>query len=299
LAWLGVLFQAAASAQVPAAGPGITSYEVDLHFFPAAERKPAPIEIVNGIILFKAQVGGKDVWATLDNRSVDSLIDLAFARSNGMKLGPPIGDLRTPTGALKRRRVQDADITIPGQVRFRAPLSAVDLSFPSKMAGRPISLVLGREYFENLGFLIDPRDGQLKLGPSGALRVPPTIPSVVLKNDRPQVDITIDGKPAVVTVDFGYNGFVALNQAAWDRLKLDQSPTIQKETAHAEGEVHYVKSTIADKVTMGPAAVSKADVRLEDGFPEDGDGIVGMSFLSKFIFSIDEKSRRLWFISGV
>jgi hypothetical protein len=293
------LLSASPSKAETAPAPAVIHYKFDIHFVIGDERHPVQYELDHGVLLFRARIDGKDVWATFDNRSNDSLIDAQFARVNGFTLGPRIGPVHTPTGTMERRRIQDVPVTIPGQMSFRAPLSAVDLSFVSKFVGKPVSLVIGQEYFENLGFLIDSRNRNFQLGPSGSLTVPPTIPYAVLLNDRPQVGITINGHPAVVTVDLGYNGFVALNHAAWTRFGLEDSPFVEQKTAHFEGHIHEVKSVNAHEISLGPADLHNVNVELEESLPGDQDGIIGLGFLSKFIFSIDEKSRRIWFISGV
>lgn len=277
----------------------VQHYKINIHFAIGQDRRPVPYEMNNGVLLFKAQINGQDVWAMLDNRSDDSLIDAAFARAHGVTLGPPIGPLRTPSGTLERRRAEAVQMTIPGQASFSAPLSAVDLSFASKLAGKPISLVLGREYFESLGFLIDPRSKELQFGPSGSLTVPPTIPYVELLDDRPQVAIMVNGHPAVVTVDLGYNGFVALNDGAWARLGLDIAPSIDAKSANFDGRMRDVRSTKVKELSLGPVTLHDVDVRLDRSLPEDRDGLIGLGFLSKFIFAIDEKRRRIWFVSGV
>lgn len=288
----------AANAQ-SGADPSVQHYKIDIHFVTGKDRKPVPYEMNDGVLLFQAQINGQAVWAMLDNESGDSLIDAAFARTHGLTLGPPLGPLRTPGGTLERRRVEGVRLSIQGQASFTAPLSAADLSFASRVAGKPISVVLGKEYFESLGFLIDPRSKELQFGPSGSLTVPATIPYVELLNDRPQVEVRVNGHPAVVTVDLGYNGTLSLNDAAWAELGLNDAPSTNAKSANFDGRFREMKSTRVDEVSLGPETRHDVDVRLDRSFPEDGDGIIGLGFLSKFIFAIDEKSRRIWFISGV
>ena len=275
----------------------LMSYRVDIHFTTKAERSPVPFDLLQGLIVFKAQINGEDVWGTFDNMSEDSLIDAKFATSHNLKVGPFIAPLHTPTGILQRQRIENVDVRIPGQIDLSEPMSAVDLSFLSKVTGRPISLVLGKEYFHWLAFFIRSDKRNFELAPSGAIKIPDKYPYVVLRGDRPQVAATVDGEPVALTVDMGFNGFAALSQAAWTKLNLDKRST-SKKAAHFEGHVQDVKAATVDKMTLGPATVNQVEVRLEPSFPEDSDGLIGLAFLSRFTFVIDETNRRLWFISN-
>ena len=120
--------------------------------------------------------------------------------------------------------MRDVAVVVPGQFAATVPLSAVDLGFPSKADGRPIALVLGREYFANLVFLIQARSRTFQVGPSGSLRLPVGTPFVSLANGRPQVEADVGGEKLMLTDDLGYNRELALGPAAWSKLKLGQAP---------------------------------------------------------------------------
>lgn len=285
------------AAQALSAAPKPLTNQIHIRFKPKGERAPLSYELLHGVPVFPAQINGQDVWAMLDDRITGSLIDAQFARSHGLKVAAASGQFRTPTGTLERHAAYDVEVTLPGQIEIDGSFSVVDLSFAAKVTGRPISLIIGKEYFDDLEFLITPFNHEIQVGPSGTLKLRADTPSVVLKNDRPQVDATINGEPVTLTVDLGYQGNVALTDAAWTKLHLT-SAGLDK-TAHLDGNFEAAKTTTVGEVALG--AVQFRDVRVisQRTFAEDADGYIGFGLLSQFNFALDVKGGRLWMISKV
>lgn len=273
------------------------SYQIQVHFTPKEFRKPVPFELVKGHLLFKARVQGQGIWAMLDNGTKGTLIDADFAQSAGLKVGPVIGQIETATGTLERRRIATAEIEIPGQFQATTPLSAADLSFVSKVIGRPVSMIVGKEFFDNLLFVIRPSNGTFETAPSGGLNAPPNTPQLDLKNDPAQVEIAIGGKPALVTVDLGDDDVLGLSNAAWNRLGLNHRPGIEGATAGAEGHVAATRDITVDQLAIGPVTAHNVTVSMRPIDPIDGDGTIGIGFFSLFDFAIDTKARKIWLIS--
>lgn len=284
--------------QVGARTQGIETFHVTGHFVHRGQRMPVPFELIHNVIVFKVNINGHPAWAQLDNGSWDSALDVNFAKSISLPLGSPVAPLHTPTGGMiERGRVQDVEVDIPGQATFQGPLSAVDLSFSSKFLGLPMSMIFGRVYFGGLAFLIDLDHKAFQIAPSGWLQVPSGVPYIVLNNALPQLDIKVNGKPAVVTLDMGYNGDLSLSEAAWHRLRLDQLPGFQGKSARIEGRAVSERGTIVQTVSLGPVEVHHVDARMQPIPAQDGDGTVGFGLLSRFNFAVDIGARRIWLIS--
>jgi hypothetical protein len=233
----------------------------------------------------------------LDNGAERTLVDASFAKSIGLVVARAVAGAHTATGSLGRRVVSDATIDLPGQVSLRSPLSAVDLSSISTDLGRPVSLIIGRDYFDVLAFQIIPANETVEVGPTGAFVVPPGTPYLVLKNDTPQIDLYIDGKPATVAVDLGDDGAIGLSDSAFGRLGLNNLPAVEGKMLGAEGVAVRTKSVVARSVTVGPVHASGVSVTEQPILPSDGDGRIGMGFLSRFNFVFDVKARRIWLLS--
>jgi Flp pilus assembly protein TadD/predicted aspartyl protease len=285
-------WQASAQALIP---PSYDSLQV--HFVSKDERKPVPLDIVHSHLLFQARVNGHDVWGMLDNGAQGTLIDTGFANSIRLGPGQAAAGARTVTGMLKRQIFRDVSIDLPGQVSLRSPVSAVDLSAISRTLGRPISLIIGKDYFDVLFFQIIVANKTLEVGPSGTLNVPDGTPALILNNDTPQVEIQIEGSPVTVAVDLGDDGVIGLSDAAFSRLGLNGRAAVQGNTFDAEGVAASTKTVLVKNVKVGPITASGVSVTEQPILAPNGDGRIGLGFFSRFNFAIDVKARRIWFLS--
>lgn len=270
--------------------------QFDIHFVPRVHRKAVHYELVRGTVSFRAMINGKQVWALLDNGASTSLIDETFARSLGLQMASVKGAIVTSTGTLKRWRVPAVDIKIPGQIGMQAPLFATDLSRLSAFAGRPISLIIGKEYFDVLMFVFTPRNRQFQIGPSGSLRLPADTPHLDLQGPNPRTEVMVAGQPALLTIDLGNGGDISLGQRAWDRLGMAELPSSSARSVNATGVIANSVGAIVDEVSLGSKHVRGAKVALTSTLPDVHDGYIGFGILSRFNFAIDVKAQRLWLI---
>lgn len=274
------------------------NFSFQMRVYGGARRAPAALEVVNGTFLFKALVANREVWAILDNRMEGSLIDVDFAKQANISLGNQRGWLQTPTGRLPRYWVEAIPIVVPGQAEFKAPFSAVDLSFNSKLMGRQISFVMGKEYFSNLAFLISPTHHFFQLAPSGSINPHGNVRKIALLNDRPQIAVSFGGKDYVVTVDLGFNGGMRLSHEAWNKA-FGAVPTMEaRPTAGMDGHVSMAKFAKIPALSSG--SYVKNDLEVSDApiLPADGDGIVGTSFFGQSDFVIDTKANSIFIASS-
>ena len=285
------------SAQQQDAGQTSSTVDITIKFAPAEERKPVVYELVNGRPVLKVVVNGHEAWDVLDNNASNSVIDAAFARSLGLELSSFGAKLATPTSTQQLWRVGSAvAIEIPGQISMTAPVTATDLSALSAMAGRPISLLLGREYFSGMVFLFTPGNHRLVLGPSGSLRLADGARGLALQGDRSAIEVLVGGRPAVLDINIGSNGEIALGQAAWDQTQMTALPILPSASASVTGKIDYSIKTEVDMVMLGSTPVTDVTVTLAPGVAEDRDGSVGFGLLSQFNFALDVKAQRLWLL---
>jgi hypothetical protein len=145
--------------------------------------------------------------------------------------------------------------------------------------------------------LFTPHARHLEFAPSGTLDLPADTPHLVLQDDRPRVEVTIAGRPAVLTVDLGFNGDIALSERAWTTLGLNALPAAVGRAANANGRIFAMSSAVVGEVTLGSTPVRDVKVTLQPVFPDDGDGFIGLGLLSRFTFALDVPARRLWLIA--
>ena len=269
-------------------------YKLQIALLPSAQYRPVPYELFHGVLLFQARLDGQDVWAMLDNGSGTTVIDAAFLRSRGFALGSPLDKVRTPTGSIDRWRAPDVPIEVPGEMTISGAAFAADLSSIAKLSGRPISVVLGKELFDNLVLLVRPAQRNFVLAPSGSFTPSADARTVELKGDKPQLTATIDGQSLLLALDLGDAAKVTLGKSAWASLGLDDKATLQGRSANVDAKLYSTKETYVDRVKLGPVLVEHVLVTQAPELPEDGDGRLGLGFLSQFTFAIDVKKRTLW-----
>lgn len=281
----------------PGAGQTVS---VEVQLAGPNEHKPVPFELIQNHVFFKARVDGQEVWAMLDNGFHRTAVDLAFASARNLAVSSPFGRGQTSTGTIELSEAANVPIEIPGQIKFRPPVVVTDLSFISRMAGIPVSLVVGADNFAFLSFFISPSQRTFQLAASGAMTPPPEAVALVLKNDKPLVDISIEGKDAVVAVDMGDDVTVALSQAAAERLGLATRASAPGESSGAEGGTVATRITTVSQIGLGRAVSDQVPVVITPVIlPDDGDGRIGMGLLASSNFLIDIKAGRLWLLSPV
>jgi hypothetical protein len=266
-----------------------------LTIFGGEHRSVLPVEVINDIMVFKAVVAGKEVWATIDNGMALSLIDDAFVREQGMTLGAEVAPFATAAGPLTQRRVQGVHVIIPGQIDFTAPFSAADLKFLSRAVQRPISIVIGKEYFENLAFLYSRSRRQLEIETSGRLIDGLAQGAAVLatSGDPPKIPVTINGKIVFLTIDLGFNGDVSLSPAAWKSVIGDRAKTYTKPFGNFHALGGEATFTHVPSVKIGNLAIDTVEISERPTLAINGDGLVGMRLLDRFDFLLDEKAEKV------
>jgi hypothetical protein len=178
-------------------------------------------------------------------------------------------------------------------MRRRARLSAVDLHAFSRIVGRRIDGILGRDYFHALALRVNSDERLLDFAPSGSMRAAPDHLLVALHNDRPQLTVASGGKRALLTIDLGYNGSIRLGPRAWTRIAgtLDYR---RAQATHIDGRLVEVRHGTLPDLSIGTVTRRRVAVSQGPVLPLDGDGTIGMGFLGLYNFVIDIGARQLW-----
>ena len=192
--------------------------------------------------------------------------------------------------------LRDVPLVVPGQFEGRMPFAAVDLAPISKIMGRKIEAVFGGDLLGHMGIVVNSGRRTVQFGPSGKMTVPPVITPIALANPRPQVEVTIAGKPMLVTIDLGSNSALSLTPEAWARLGLKDVKFKSMPTAHAEGEVHLMDVTQLPEARIGQVTRRNVTVSVRPWPAETGDGVAGVGLFRDADFGLDIKAGKLWLI---
>lgn len=257
---------------------------------------PTPYEIVEGLIVFRVSVAGREVWAILDNGAQRSLMDEAFAREAGLTPGVPSGDYIAPSGAkLPRRPVFDVSLVVPGAFEAKLPtVQALNTAVMSKHMGRKIDFVFGADLAGLLVIQADPERRSLRMGPSGAVRAAPGVPLLALLDGTAQVQAMIGGKPVRLTIDLGSNSGVTLTPQAWDRLGLgiETHPGVR---TNADGRPQRIETAMLPQIRLGDVTVEAVQATIGPWAGVDVvDGVIGMGVVGRYPFLLDIRQGKLW-----
>lgn len=281
----------------PQASPPAKSAEIQLHgrFVPLAARKTASYELVQGHIIFKAVVAGRDVWALLDTGAERSLIDTALATSAGLHIGDPEGRLRTSTGSfIPKRRVSDVRIAVADQLEIQSPaVAGMDMTALSQAIGRKVEFVLGAELLSLTALKLDPAKRTLDLYPSGALRPPNGFPALPLKGGY-RIEILVDNKPVLVDLDLGAAGALTLEPEAWARVGPANARVVTGQTRGADGQGRTADFGVLPLVVLGDNRFTNVRTKIMSWSDKDTEGAIGMELLDQLFLVLDARAGKMW-----
>ncbi len=279
----------------PTPQPDRISYKGN--FTPKEHRASIPYELVNGYVLFKIKVAGREVWALLDTGATRSIVDTGLAKAAGLSVTPAVGTIRTATGvAVPKLRVSNVSLSIDKQLDLQAEaLGGMDLTTVSQTIGRKVEFVLGADLIAATTLRLDPGQKTFDLFPPGAFRPPPNFPFVPLTYDQKTIrlEIRVDEQPVQVTLDTGSSVPLSLEPQAWTRLAPAGAKLRPGTTVGADGQVHIADYGVVSSIRIGPVRSSDVRTKVAPLFA-DADGSIGIPALSRFFLVIDVRSGKLW-----
>lgn len=280
------------AAAPPPTVPGNGSSSVTLQF-ERLHRSPVPFEVVKGKLVFRAVVANRPVWALLDTGMQVSLVDTLFAQQNKLAVAGSMRPLVTPTGNLPMVRLDAVKVAIPGQMTFEASMAGVDLGFASGYLGRTVDLVIGEPYTSSLAFVVFGPSRRLEISPSGSLDVPVGT-SFAPMTPGGEVEVTINGRTILAKLDLGSAEDLVLTDAGWARVGLSGAHVTEGTSAGLDGNSRPSTHTGVSEMRVGPFQAVNVTVSRQLLNAKDGDAVVGLGFLSRFNFAIDQQAGKLW-----
>ncbi|MCW3847729.1 pepsin/retropepsin-like aspartic protease family protein [Sphingomonas sp. LB-2] len=266
-------------------------------FFPDADRAPVPYQTVKGRVVFRAKIGGREVWALLDNGADRTLIDLNAAQSAGYRIDTAKGLVfGAGGGSLVSQWVAEVPVSIAGQFEAKMPMLALDMTAAQKILGYKIELVVGGDTLLHMALRIDPFARTFHLTPTGRMDGVAPDQAIALRGKRALVEIQIGGKPATVGLDLGSNGGLTLTPAAWARLGAIGRRMGTGRATGATGQSYDVEMVEIAEMGIGSHSVADVSTVLDAARPGSGDGILGMEVLGRFVIVLDLGAGKLWLI---
>lgn len=263
-----------------------------IDFVLAADSVVIPMKRVDGRILVDAMLDGRGPFSFIfDTGAQGAVMDLAFAREQGLELGQEITVGSPGGGGRPGYLVTMQKLAIGGLTMSNVPCVAFDgMPFP-RSATSP-SGVLGPYSLNGLLITLDYPHESLVFR-RGALSEPDGREVFGWNRGQglPEIPAAVGGQPVVVHLDSGSSGGLSVPTALADRLALD-GPLMDMGFAKLVDQVKPVRGArLQGAFTIGRYTLEHPTVR----FLDMGKGFcnVGAMVISQFSITIDPANTRL------
>ena len=237
-----------------------------------------------------ATVNGVETWAILDSGAGMSVLDTGFAAEAGIAGRGSFAASGTG-GVEKVQFAQGVDVAI-GSLRLDdATVALIDFSELSVLMGRPLTLIVGKEVFNETVVDVDYPNRRIAFHASAGWTYDGTGERLELREqgDLRVVDVGIEGdEPISVDFDLGNGGSLALFKAYVERAGLLADGRLHSTSLNGGvGGLREDDEVTLASVRLGstsfarvPATLSRAE---EGAFASDrSQGNVGLGLLARF-----------------
>ena len=163
-------------------------------------------------------INGHRTEAMLDTGASMTTLDRGFARSIGLAEGFKIQGKGTG-GIVDAELLSGVNIDLGGMRLAGMSVGAMDLSPVSRSLGRPMSVVLGRDFFNSAVVSIDWAKGNFQVHAPAAFHPSPNATALTLARKGPFNTIPVSvagGQPVEALFDLGSDGALGLPRSYWE-----------------------------------------------------------------------------------
>ena len=174
---------------------------------------PVQMKRAGGHLLIPVTVGGRTVDAVLDTAAEASVVDQAFAAQLGLRSYRTATARGSGAASIQTRLVKGVVLQVAGLTLHPRFVAVIDLGdIGRRLIGRPISMILGREFFDASRIAVDVDAATLT--PLDRSREPAGRKLVLTpRRGVEQVAVTIEGIAATADFDIGNAGHVLIGEA--------------------------------------------------------------------------------------
>lgn len=250
-------------------------------------------------IVVPATLNGHATDVILDTGASATTLDRAYARSIGLPEGRKV-EGRGAGGIVEAEIVSGVTLVIGG-VRFdNMTVGVLDLAPMARAVGRPMNVVLGREFFNSAVISIDWRNSRLRVSSHEAFKPARGAAEVLLSRNGPFNTIPVSiagGRPIAALLDLGNGGNLVLPRTYWGgRVDLAGLRYAEARTGGVGG-LHAARAATVPNVSLAgrtfaavPATLSESG---NDREPEKMTN-VGIGLLKQFDVDLDLGRDRIY-----
>ncbi|WP_162888013.1 retropepsin-like aspartic protease family protein [Sphingomonas mesophila] len=250
-------------------------------------------------IIADGRINGHKVDFLLDTGAGVTTVDRAFARQIGLPKGQSI-PAQGSGGTVEAELVTGVTLELGGLTLKNAPVVVIDLASVARGLGRPMTVVLGRELFDNAVVGVDWQQTTLSIARQDSFAPPPNATMIELGkgDDRLNtIPVAVAGAaPVKAHFDVGNGSTLSLPKSYWEkRPELASLPYAMSE-AGGVGGMHPVRLVTVDRIAFGGQTFRNVPVTLSETKPSGAVDEVnaGIGLLKPFRVTMDLGRNRLY-----
>jgi hypothetical protein len=250
-------------------------------------------------IILQARINGHVTDVVLDTGASATTLDRAYARSIGLPAGTKIQGKGTG-GIVEAELVSGLTLEVGGMRLEKLNVGVMDLAPVARSIGRPVTAILGREFFNSAVVSIDWAAGRLRVSSPQAFRPDAEATAVPLtrKGRLRTIPVSIAGKPAIdALLDLGNGGALSLPRTYWASQPELSGLRFAEARAGGVGGLHATRQVLIPRVTLASETFADVPAQLsEGGNDEDPTQManVGIGLLKQFKVDLDLGRDRIY-----
>jgi hypothetical protein len=259
-----------------------------------------PFELFRGNrIVVDGRVNGHSTQLMLDTGASATTLDTAYARSIGLPPGQKI-KAKGAGGIIEAEIVPGVTLDLGGMRFENMTVGVMDLAPITRAIGRPLNVILGREFFNSTVVSIDWSTNRLRVNSREAFTPDARATAVQLTRKGPfnTIPVSIAGAPPIeALLDLGNGGALSLPPSYWGgRSELTGLKYAESRTGGVGG-LHGARAALIPEVMLAgttfrnvPAALSEA------GNDRDAEKManVGIGLMKQFHVDLDLGRDRIY-----
>jgi len=267
-------------------------------FAPSSEA--VPFELFRGSrIVVPARINGHDAEVLLDTGASATTLDRAYARSIGLPEGTKIQG-RGAGGTVDAELVSDVSIEIGGMRLDKMSVGVMDLAPVSRGLGRPLTIVLGRDFFDSAVVSIDWANNRLQIRRPQEFTPAADAVSLTLTRKGPfnTIPVSVAGaSPIEALLDLGNGGTLILPPTYWSARPELASLRSAQARVGGVGGMSAARAVIMPSVSLAGQTFANVPAVLSTvGNDHDATQManVGVGLLKQFKVDLDLGRNRIY-----
>jgi hypothetical protein len=259
-----------------------------------------PFELFRGNrIVVPASLNGHHTEVLLDTGASATTLDRAYARSIGLPEGRKV-EGRGAGGVVEAEIVSGVTLEIGGMRFDNMTVGVIDLAPIVRATGRPMNVILGREFFNAAVVSIDWSNKRLAVSSHDAFRPNARATAVPLTRKGPFNTIPVSvagGEPIQALLDLGNGGNLVLPPTYWAGRAELSSLRYAEGRAGGVGGLHAARVALVPNVRLAGRTFAAVPATLSgqgnDDEPEKMAN-VGIGLLKQFQVDLDLGRDRIY-----